>query len=83
MLSNDLKFLIRTLWRRKLYSIIIILSLTTGFTCTNLLVSFLVAELNADSFHFDKERKFQLFSNDPFSGTGNIAFIPEQMTEYL
>lgn len=65
MLSNDRKLVIRHLWKRKLYTIIILLSLAIGFTCTNLLICFLIAELNTDSFHLNADRKFQLFSNDP------------------
>jgi putative ABC transport system permease protein len=83
MLLNDLKLAIRHLWRKKLYSTIILSSLAIGFTCTTLLISFLISEIKTDSFHKNKDRLFQLFSNDPFGGGGNIAFIPGTVGDYI
>jgi putative ABC transport system permease protein len=82
-MTSHLKFALRHLWRKKLYTIIILLSLTVGFTCTNLLLSFLIAELNADSFHSKKDRIFQVFSDDPFSGKNKISYIPGMVQQHL
>jgi putative ABC transport system permease protein len=73
----------RHLWRKKIYSFIILLSLTIGFSCANLMLSFLIAEANTDSFHVNIDRTFQLFSDDPFGGKNNLAYIPGSLTEYL
>jgi len=83
MLHNDLRLALRHLWRRKMYTLIILLSLTIGFTCTALLVSFLIAETNTDSFHANVQRTFQLLSNDPFGGKGNMAYVPDYIPDYL
>jgi putative ABC transport system permease protein len=59
------------------------MSLTVGFACTCLLVSFLMAESSVDSFHSKKGNIFQLSSNDPFGGTGPIVFIIRPTANYL
>lgn len=79
----DFQLALRHLWRRRVYSFVIVLSLAVGFACTALLLSFVVAELRTDSFHVDTSRTFQLFSDDPFEGKGNIAYIPHQTIQYL
>jgi putative ABC transport system permease protein len=83
MILHNLKFVLRSLWTKRLYASIILLSLIVGFVCTNILISFLVYETNTDSFHHKKDRIFQIFSNDPFGGTGNIAYVPDYFYEYL
>ncbi len=70
MLPYSLRLALRHFSRKKIYSSIIVLSLTVGFACTCLLVSFLVSESSADSFYTKKERLFELTSNDPFGGYG-------------
>jgi putative ABC transport system permease protein len=62
---------------------VIVLSLITGFVCANVLILFLVFETNTDKFHTKRERIFQLFSNDPFRGSGLIAYIPDHFHNYL
>jgi len=59
MAINDFIHALRHLKRHKLYTLIIVLSLTIGFTCTNLLLSFIIAETNTDSFHVNRDRTFQ------------------------
>nr|WP_276371534.1 ABC transporter permease [Chryseolinea sp. H1M3-3] len=51
--------------------------------CSNILISFLVFETNTDTFHTNREKTFQVFSNDPFGGNDRIAFIPDYFFEYL
>ncbi len=83
MIRHHLKLILRTLWANRVYSFIILLSLTVGFTCSNVLISFLVFEKSTDGFHINGDRTYQLFSNDPFGGTGKIAYIPDYFPEYL
>jgi len=82
-MTQYLKLALRHLWRRRLYSAVILLSLTVGFACTNLLMSFLISELNTDSFHKNKERIFQVTSDDPFGGKNSIPFIPGTLQKHL
>src|SRR6188768_752414 len=73
-----LRLALRHIRRREIYSLVIVLSLAVGFACTALLLSFIVAELRTDSFHAKSSRTFQAFSEDPFEGEGNIAYLPRQ-----
>jgi putative ABC transport system permease protein len=83
MVLHSLVLALRHLWRRRVYTFIILLSLTIGFTCTNLMISFLIGEENTDSFHVNKQRIFQLFSNDPFGGKNDLAYVPSTFAGYL
>lgn len=82
MLPYSLRLALRHFSRRKIYSAVIVMSLTVGFTCTCLLVSFLVAESSVDSFHEKKDRIFQVMSSDPF-GDGRMAFITRPTYDYF
>jgi putative ABC transport system permease protein len=83
MIKHNLKLILRSLWTKRIYSSIILLSLTIGFVCTNIFISFLVFENNTDSFHTKREKTFQVFSNDPFGGNGLIAYVPDYFFDYL
>ncbi len=83
MMLYSLRLALRHFFRKKIYSTIIVLSLTAGFTCTCLLVSFLVSESSVDSFHANVDRTWQLNSNDPFSGTGRLTYGTRWLRDYL
>ncbi|HMJ69816.1 MAG TPA: FtsX-like permease family protein [Cyclobacteriaceae bacterium] len=83
MLPYLVRLALRHFSRTKVYSSIIVMSLTVGFACTCLLVSFLVAESSVDSFHSKKDNIFQVSSNDPFGGTGRIVFITGAARDYM
>lgn len=83
MIKHNLRLILRSLWTKRIYSSIILLSLTVGFVCANILISFLVFENNTDTFHTKRERTFQIFSNDPFGGKGLIAYVPDYFFGYL
>lgn len=83
MIKHNLKLILRNLWTRRIYSLIILLSLTVGFVCSNMLISFLVYENNTDAFHTRREKIVQVFSNDPFGGKGLIAYVPDYFFDYL
>jgi putative ABC transport system permease protein len=83
MLLYTLRLALRHFSKKRIYSTIIVLSLTAGFTCTCLLVSFLVSESSVDSFHKDVDRTFQLSSNDPFGGSGKITYNTRHVRDYL
>ncbi|HNP19875.1 MAG TPA: FtsX-like permease family protein [Fulvivirga sp.] len=83
MIKHNLKLVLRSLWTRRLYTSVILLSLTVGFVCTNILISFLVFETNTDTFNAKHDRIFQVFSNDPFGGEGRIAYVPNSFYSYL
>jgi putative ABC transport system permease protein len=79
---KNLNFAIRHLLKNKVYSFIILASLSLGFCCTNLLIAFLVAEMRTDSFHKNHERIFQAFTTNPF-GEGWIEYTTYDFPSYL
>lgn len=83
MIKHNLKLILRNLWAKRIYTSVILLSLTVGFVCSNILISFLVFETNTDTFHTKRNRIFQVFSNDPFGGQCRIAFVPVYFHSYL
>ncbi|MEI9918872.1 MAG: FtsX-like permease family protein [Bacteroidota bacterium] len=84
MLPYSFRLALRHFSRKRIYSSIIILSLTVGFVCTCLLVSFLIAEENVDSFHAKRERLFELVSDDPFGASeGRLNYTTVATGNYL
>lgn len=86
MLPYSLRLALRHFSRKRVYSSIIVMSLTVGFACTCLLVSFLIAEGNVDSFHGKKDRTYELSSNDPFGGSegkGRINYTTGGTRDYM
>ena len=82
-MNLNLTLSIRHLWRQKVHTLVILLSLVLSFLCTTVLVSVLVAEWKTDSFHANRSHTYQLFSNDPFGGEGNISYIPAHVGPFL
>jgi putative ABC transport system permease protein len=83
MTKHNLKLILRHLWNKRIYSIVILLSLVVGFVCSNILIAFLVHETNTDRFHAQQEKIFQVYSDDPFAGKGRLSFIPKSFSEYM
>lgn len=83
MLPYSFRLALRHFSKKSVYSWIIVLSLTVGFACTCLLVSFLISESKVDSFHNKKERLFELTSNDPFGGNGRLNYTTATTVDYV
>src|ERR1044071_2396830 len=83
MLPYSFRLALRHFTKKRIYSSIIVLSLTVGFACTCLLVSFLIGEENADSFHVKKDRLFELASDDPFGDAGRLNYTTEIIGNYI
>jgi len=83
MLKYYFKIAFRDIFRRKLYSLVIIFSLALAFTCTNYIVAFLVNELTVDGFHEKKDRIFRLQADDPWVEGGRMDYIRENAPEII
>jgi putative ABC transport system permease protein len=83
MLPHSFRLALRHFTRKRIYSSIIVLSLTVGFACTCLLVSFLIGEESVDSFHSKKDRLFELASDDPFGDSGRLNYTTERIGDYM
>jgi putative ABC transport system permease protein len=80
MLKNYLKTAFRNLIRNKTFSVITILGLAGGLTCSMLILTFVVDELSYDKFHTKKDRIYRLRY---FIGDFDIARVPPVFKENL
>lgn len=79
----DFKILIRSIFRQKLNSGIIVVSLTIGIACINMIMMFIIRELGTDGFHNDVERIYALKCDDPFAKGAKIYQVRSGAAEYM
>ena len=72
MLKNFITIAIRSFFRQKFYSLINLIGLSTGLTCTLLIYLWVNDELAIDSYHKDSERIFRIVSNG-FLDDGSVV----------
>ncbi|MDN5201094.1 ABC transporter permease [Fulvivirgaceae bacterium BMA10] len=70
MLKNYIKIALRNLWRNKVYSLINILGLTIGITCSCLLSLYLNNEWSFDTFHTKSDRIYRVVEIDDSNDEG-------------
>jgi len=78
-----LKAIFRSLFRTRLNSSIIIVSLAIGIACMNLITIFITRENNADGFQKNKSRIYALQADDPFRKGEKMYFIRYGAAEYM
>ncbi|HEX5152681.1 MAG TPA: ABC transporter permease [Parafilimonas sp.] len=76
MFSNYLKIAWRNLWRNKGFSVINILGLTIGITCTILILLWVYDELTYDGFQKNYDNIYQVIANRDFN---NQVFTDRSM----
>jgi len=67
MIRILLNTVIRNLYKQKVYSIVNILGLATGVTCTLLILIWVNYELSFDTYHNDIERVYTVFENQKYA----------------
>ncbi|WP_282125167.1 ABC transporter permease [Marinifilum flexuosum] len=67
MIKILLNTVIRNLYKQKVYSIVNILGLATGVTCTLLILIWVNYELSFDTYHNDIERVYTVFENQKYA----------------
>lgn len=67
MIKILLNTVIRNLYKQKVYSIVNILGLATGVTCTLLILIWVNYELSFDTYHKDIERVYTVFENQKYA----------------
>jgi putative ABC transport system permease protein len=77
------KPLFRNIFRNRLNSGIIVISLVLGMACINLIALFVVKEFNADRFHTNADQIYALQADDPFSTGQKMYFIRQGAAEYM
>jgi len=73
----------RSLFRDKLNTLVIIVSLAVGIAAISLIIIFISRELNTDGFHENKEQIFALKSDDPWSPGGKMYHCRAGSAEYM
>jgi len=74
---------IRSVSRHPLNSLVIIVSLAVGMACMNLIAIFIYKEFKADSFQKNRDRIYELYSNDPWIKGSTIYFTKYGAGEYM
>ncbi len=80
---RTIKPVIRNIFRYRLNSSIIIISLAIGLACINLIAVFIFREYNADRFHENADNIYALQADDPFSSGQKMYFIRYGAAEYM
>jgi putative ABC transport system permease protein len=80
---KKLRIIFRSILRQKLNSGIILVSLSIGIACFNLILLFINRELKTDSFHAGKDRIFALKCDDPWVPGGLMYHCRFGSAEYL
>ena len=80
---KNLNIIIRSILRQRLNSGIIIVSLSVGLACFNLIIMFISRELNTDNFHAYKDRIFALKCDDPWVPGAKMYHCRFGSAEYM
>ena len=74
MFKNYFKIAFRQLQRNKMYAFINIAGLTVGMTCSFLIASLCIHELNYDRYHEKSNQIYRILQDSPMEKTGAITF---------
>ncbi len=80
---RKLNIIIRSLLRQKMNSGIIVISLTIGLSCVNLIALFINRELNTDGFHTQKDLIYALKCDDPWNKSEQMYQTRIGSAEYI
>jgi putative ABC transport system permease protein len=83
MVLNQLTLALRHFSRRKLSSLIIILSIGIAISVSTLLYAFIQRETQTDRFHSKADFVYRLLSNDPFADKKTLSFIKTEASDYV
>ena len=78
-----INIILRSLLRHKLNAGVIIISLAIGMACLNLILLFIIRELNTDGFHKNIDRIYSLKCDDPFNKGGQMYQCFNGSAEYM
>lgn len=70
----NLKLIVRSWWRNKIYFFISLVSLATGLACTNLLVTFFIHEYNIESTNPNRESIYIMRQDSPMEKDEKVTF---------
>lgn len=70
----NLKLIVRSWWRNKMYFLISLFSLTIGLACTNLLMTFFIHEYNLEGTNPNRENIYILRQDSPMEDGEKVTF---------
>lgn len=83
-MKKKLTLILRLFSRRKLISLIIVLSIGIAISISTLLYTFIQREIHTDDFHSKKNSLYRLLSNDPFTDEKKtLSFIRKDASDYV
>lgn len=84
MIQNYLKIAFRNLLRNKVFSVINILGLALGMTCSLMIMLWVQDEQSVDAFHTNKNQLYRIYMKEFFSGkTQGVIWTPGPLAEEL
>ncbi|MET3126044.1 putative permease [Arcicella rosea] len=84
MIQNYLKIAFRNLLRNKVFSVINILGLALGMTCSLMIMLWVQDERSVDAFHANKNQLYRIYMKEFFSGkTQGVIWTPGPLAEEL
>ncbi|MEA5402323.1 ABC transporter permease [Arcicella sp. DC2W] len=84
MIQNYLKIAFRNLLRNKVFSVINILGLALGMTCSLMIMLWVQDERSVDAFHTNKNQLYRIYMKEFFSGkTQGVIWTPGPLAEEL
>ena len=85
MFRNYLKMILRSMLKKKIASLIIIISFAVGLASINMIAAFVIYEYSTDSFNKNKDHIHRLLADDPFSEgeptTNVLSIVPGLMKD--
>ncbi|HOO98377.1 MAG TPA: ABC transporter permease [Bacteroidales bacterium] len=78
-----MKQILRSLYKDKLNTLVLVVSLAVGFAGFNLIILFLNRELSTDNFHTNKDRIYALKCDDPWFPGGKMYQCKAGSGEYM
>lgn len=70
-----LRFILRSWWRNKTFTLISILSLAVGIACTNLLTAYIVYETHIEAENPNRERIVCLSQDSPMNSGERVSYV--------
>jgi len=84
MFKNYIKIAIRNLFRQKVYSLINIIGLAIGISCTILLTLWIVDELSYDNFHVNGDQIYRVLEHQEYSSQSmEVAVTPGPLAKAI
>lgn len=79
----NIKFILRSWWRNKLFFIISLVSLTVGLGCTNLLMTFFIHEYNIEKNNSERESIYAVRQDSPMEEGIRVTYATSDATAQI